>query len=61
MTRNSAPTVKSALRNRVTAPGLGLGIVGLLLSGRLVSGANVELDPPSTPAGYVARLLIVNC
>jgi hypothetical protein len=39
-------------------PGLTLGMMGLLLSGRLVSGANVELDAPSTPAGYVALLLI---
>jgi hypothetical protein len=39
-------------------PRLALGIVGLLLSGRLVSGANVELDAPSTPAGYLALLLI---
>jgi len=39
-------------------PGLALGIVGLFLSGRLVSGADVELDSPSTPAGYVALLLI---
>ena len=39
-------------------PSLALGIVGLLLSGRLVSGANVELDSPSTSAGYVALLLI---
>jgi len=30
----------------------------LLLDGRLVSGAKVELDSPSTPAGYVALLLI---
>ena len=30
----------------------------LLLGGRRASGANVELDPPSTPAGYVALLLI---
>ncbi len=39
-------------------PSLTLGIVGLFLSSRVVSGANVELDSPSTPAGYVALLLI---
>jgi len=50
--------MKSALRSRVAFPSLALGIVGLLLSGRLVSGVNVELDSPSTPAGYVALLLI---
>jgi hypothetical protein len=33
-------------------------LLGLLLSGRLAAGANVELDSPSTPAGYVALLLI---
>ena len=58
MTQNSSFTMKSAFRNRVTLSSLALGIVGLLLSGRLVCGATVELDPPSTPAGYVALLLI---
>ena len=33
-------------------------MVALVLGGRLVSGANVELDSPDTPAGYVALLLI---
>jgi hypothetical protein len=50
--------MKSALQSRVAKPSLALGIVGLLLSGRLVSGASVELDSPATPAGYVALLLI---
>ena len=45
-------------RHRVAMPGLALGIAGMLLSGRLVSAANVEVDSPSTPAGYVALLLI---
>jgi len=50
--------MKSALRSRVALPSLALGIAGLLLSGRLAAGANVELDSPATPAGYVALLLI---
>ena len=50
--------MKPALRSRGAMPGLALGIVGLLLGVRLSPGANVELDPPSTPAGYVALLLI---
>ena len=33
-------------------------LVSLVLSGAQAFGANVELDPPSTPAGYVALLLI---
>jgi hypothetical protein len=37
---------------------LALVVVGLVLGGWLARGANVELDPPSTPAGYVALLLI---
>jgi hypothetical protein len=58
VTYNSSSTMKSALLSRVGMPSLALGIAGLLLSGRLVAGANVELDPPATPAGYVALLLI---
>ena len=50
--------MKSALPSRVAMPSLALVVVGLLLGGRLAPGANVELDPPSTPAGYVALLLI---
>jgi hypothetical protein len=50
--------MKSALRSRVAMPSLALVVAGLLLSVRLASGANVELDPPSIPAGYVALLLI---
>jgi hypothetical protein len=37
---------------------LALGILGLLVGVRLSPGANVELDTPSTPVGYVALLLI---
>ena len=39
-------------------PGLAWVVAGLLLVGRVVPGASVELDDPSTPAGYVALLLI---
>jgi hypothetical protein len=35
-----------------------LVVIGLVLGCRLTSGANVELDSPSTPAGYVSLLLI---
>jgi hypothetical protein len=35
-----------------------LVVSGLLLIGQPAAGANVELDSPSTPAGYVALLLI---
>lgn len=58
VTQNSSSTMKSAFRRGVAIPSLALGIAGLLLSGGLVSGANVELDSPATPAGYVALLLI---
>ena len=51
-------TMKSALLTRVTMPSLALAVVGLLLGRPAASGANVELDSPSTPAGYVALLLI---
>ena len=37
---------------------LALVVMGLVLGCRLTSGANVELDSPSTPAGYVSLLLI---
>ena len=47
-----------AIRSRVTVSGLLLVVASLLLGGRLASGANVELDSPSTPEGYVALLLI---
>jgi hypothetical protein len=47
-----------AIRIRVTAPSLLLVVSSLLLGGRLASGANVELDSPTTPEGYVALLLI---
>lgn len=50
--------MKSALTNGVTVPRLALAVVALLLGCRLAPGANVELDPPPTPAGYVALLLI---
>ena len=43
--------------NRLTASRW-LVLASLLLSGSQAFGANVELDPPSTPAGYVALLLI---
>jgi hypothetical protein len=39
-------------------PRLAVVVAGLLLAGRLALGANVELDPPTTPAGYLALLLI---
>ena len=39
-------------------PGLAWVVAGLLLVGRAAPGAGVELDDPSTPAGYVALLLI---
>jgi hypothetical protein len=48
----------SANRNRVTMPSLMLVVSGLLLGGELAPAANVELDSPSTPEGYVALLLI---
>jgi hypothetical protein len=49
--------MKSKVRifNRFTVAGW---LVSLVLSGAQAFGANVELDPPSTPAGYVALLLI---
>ena len=50
--------MKSALQSHGAMPSLALMVAVLLLSGRLVSGANVELDSPATPAGYVALLLI---
>jgi hypothetical protein len=52
--KNVIPTSRS----RVVTPGLVLVVVSLLLGGWLARGANVELDPPSTPEGYVALLLI---
>jgi len=51
-------TMKSVLPNRIAMPRLALVIVALLLGGRLATAANGELDPPSTPSGYVALLLI---
>jgi hypothetical protein len=45
-------------RTRVAISSLALALAGLLAGGQLVPAANVELDPPSTPAGYVALLLI---
>ena len=51
-------TMKSVLLNRIAMPRLALVVVALLLGGLLAPAANVELDPPSTPAGYVALLLI---
>ncbi|MEI6392117.1 MAG: hypothetical protein WCT12_13560 [Verrucomicrobiota bacterium] len=33
-------------------------VAGIMLASQLVHGANVELDSPSTPAGYVSLLLI---
>jgi hypothetical protein len=50
--------MKSAFPTRIAMPRLALVIVSLLLGGQLAPAANVELDPPSTPAGYVALLLI---
>jgi hypothetical protein len=50
--------MNSALSSCAVRPSLALVIVGLLLGGRLAPGATVELDPPSTPQGYVALLLI---
>lgn len=58
MPHNSPSTMKSTGPSRVALPSLALGIVGVLLCVRLARAANVELDPPSTPAGYVALLLI---
>jgi hypothetical protein len=50
--------MKSSIRGHVTGPGLVLVVLSLLLGGWLARGANVELDSPSTPQGYVALLLI---
>lgn len=50
--------VPGACSNRATIPSLALMALCLVLAGRSAAGANVELDPPSTPAGYVALLLI---
>jgi hypothetical protein len=50
--------MKSSVQSRIMMPSLVLVVSSLLLGGRPASGTNVELDPPSTPEGYVALLLI---
>ena len=50
--------MRATLRNHVSLPGLALALAGLLAGGRPAMAANVELDSPATPAGYVALLLI---
>jgi hypothetical protein len=45
-------------QNLLTGFGLPLAFMGFVLGAGPARGANVELDPPSTPAGYVALLLI---
>lgn len=51
--------MKNARRpNPIAASRFALVLPGLLLCGVLVQGANVELDSPATPAGYVSLLLI---
>ena len=50
--------MKSAIQHRVVFRGLGLICSVLLLGSRPTPAAEVELDSPSTPAGYVALLLI---
>jgi hypothetical protein len=39
-------------------PASAVALAGLLLGGQSVAAANVELDSPSAPAGYVSLLLI---
>jgi hypothetical protein len=46
--------IELKLTSRILVPLL----LGVLLSSRLAAAATVELDAPSTPAGYVALLLI---
>src|SRR6266576_3826994 len=58
MTVKSNEPMKSALPSCVARLSFALVVMGLFLGSRLVPGANVELDSPSTPAGYVALLLI---
>lgn len=48
----------SRIQNIITGPSFALLLTSLLLAGRQAQGANVELDSPATPAGYVALLLI---
>jgi hypothetical protein len=50
--------MKLALTNCIAAPRFALVTIGLLFASPLVPAANVELDPPATPPGYVALLLI---
>ena len=50
--------MESSVQSRVILPGFVLAVAIVLLGGRLASAANVELDSPSTPEGYVALLLI---
>jgi hypothetical protein len=50
--------MKSALLSRIVIPSFALGLMALLLGARLAPAAQVELDAPSTPAGYVALLLV---
>jgi hypothetical protein len=45
-------------QNLITGLSLALAFMGLVLGARPAWGADVELDSPSTPAGYVALLLI---
>jgi hypothetical protein len=46
------------MKTKLTSRILTAFLLGLVLSGRLAAGANVELDSPSTSSGYVALLLI---
>lgn len=53
-------TIVNTRRNRDLSTGLSLALVfmGIVLGGWPAEAANVELDPPSTPEGYVALLLM---
>ena len=46
------------IRTCAVTPSLVVVVSSLLLGVRVASGANIELDSPSTPEGYVALLLI---
>jgi hypothetical protein len=51
-------TLRGVLSGIVSSWKSRLAVVGLMMSCWMVPGANVELDPPSTPAGYLSLLLI---